>query len=84
MGFFADTFLGPQCKYCGKRSLEDESSKGLFPFEIKYCRSCGRYQILGRIPRCYRCGTPQTDFTRNEYEVVLPKCPNCGYVWDGE
>lgn len=68
MGFFADTFLGLQCKYCGKRSLEDESSKSLFPFEIKYCKSCERHQILGHIPRCYRCGTSQTGFIKMSME----------------
>ncbi len=85
MGFFTSVFLGPECKYCGKRSLEDDDpSKGLFPFEIKYCRSCGRYQVFGNIPRCYRCGTPQTNVTINEYGAPLPTCPKCGYVWDGE
>lgn len=83
MGVFANVFLGPQCKYCGRRSLKDEESKGLFPFEMKRCRSCGRYQAHGDIPHCGRCGTLQTDVAINEYGVALPKCPKCGCVWDG-
>lgn len=85
MGFFADVFLGPQCYYCGRRSLEDEFNvRGSAPFAVYYCSSCGRYQVRGPVPRCHRCGTPQTKLAMNEYGVMLPQCPNCGYIWDDD
>ncbi|MBE6310469.1 MAG: hypothetical protein E7080_05375 [Bacteroidales bacterium] len=84
MGFFSDLFLGDKCKFCGNRSLNDDLHHKTFSFQMRYCNSCKRLGIYGEIPRCYRCGTPQTSYGQNEYNVWLPKCPKCGYIWDDD
>lgn len=87
MGFWANLFLGAQCKYCGKHTLDmvnnfPYNSKG--EIKIYHCTSCNRVGIYGHVPRCYRCGNFQTSWGRNEFNVVVPKCPHCGYLWDGD
>lgn len=85
MGLFADLILGEKCKFCGSRSLENyiHMSHSQGTFYVKYCRTCERWGVYGTPPRCYVCGTPQTSLGTNEHDVVLPKCPKCGYLYDG-
>ena len=86
MGFL-DFLLGDKCEYCGSRSLKVhnrfKTPRG--EFRILACESCRRVYLdkTGDIPKCWKCGTRQTLLGRNEYNVILPKCPNCGYVYDG-
>ena len=87
MGFFKDLFLGEKCEDCGSRSIEDYNS---FPdsrgkLRLKWCRSCKRVSVdkTGYVPRCRVCGTRQTSTGRNDHDVIVPKCPKCGYLWDG-
>ncbi len=88
MGFFTDLILGEKCEYCGSRSVEDYNS---FPdsrgtIRLKWCRSCKCVSVdeSGYVPRCYRCGTPQTFTGKNEYGTIVPQCPKCEYLWDGD
>ncbi len=89
MGSFADFFLGKKCPDCGSRSLEEyrtfRSSRG-GTIRMMWCRSCHRVRAdeSWHIPRCYRCGTRQTASAKNEYGVIVPKCPHCGLLYDGE
>jgi hypothetical protein len=85
MGFWTDIFLGVKCEECGRRTIEDYRFK-FGAFHMLWCRSCGVVYLdrSGRIPRCYRCGTPQTDVGENRNGVILPQCPKCGYIWDGD
>ena len=80
MGFFAKLFFGPKCNCCGQRDMQEVASLTDFPMCI--CRSCGTVVNYGRTPRCYVCGTPQTDFGISQTGVYLPQCPKCGYLYD--
>lgn len=82
MGFWAEIFLGPECKYCGKRSLKEVAHFGRIT--MCYCKSCNIVGTYDHIPRCYVCGTRQTIVGYNSYNVPVPKCPKCGYLYDGE
>lgn len=88
MGFFADFILGKKCGDCGNRSLEDYNSFRASggTIHMKWCRSCKRVSVdeSGYVPRCYRCGTRQKSTGKNEYGTIVPKCPKCGFLWDGE
>ena len=84
MGFFSDFMLGKECENCGSRSLQDYNSIG--SVRLKWCSSCKRVSVdeSGYVPTCYRCGTSQTSTGKNEYGTIVPKCPKCGRLWDGE
>lgn len=72
--------FGQQCKYCGKRALEE-----IVNFEgisMRQCNSCNTIGVYGHIPKCRVCGTLQRNVGLNEYNVPVPKCPHCGYLWD--
>lgn len=77
----ADFFLGEKCRYCGVRSVKSittfHSDWGVY-----YCNSCHRFIIRGRVPRCGRCGGTMTTAGQNRYGVYVPKCPNCGHIYD--
>ncbi len=88
MGFFKDLLLGEKCEDCGRRSLEDYNSfDGAHgTIRLKWCRSCHLVSVdtQSYVPRCCRCGTPQTSTGKNEYGTIVPKCPHCGLLWDGD
>ena len=87
MGFLGDVFLGPKCMYCGERSLKTISEFGYYErtkVKIFRCSSCARTGVYNFIPRCSECGERQTSLGRNEYDVIVPKCPNCGHLWDDD
>lgn len=85
MGFFADVFLGPKCIFCGERSLRSFWEIGLpgrTQIQLLYCSSCNRAGVYNFVPKCYLCGERQTIVGRNESDAPVPKCPNCGHLWD--
>lgn len=87
MGFFANLFLGPKCIYCGERSLKLIMEFGAIErtkVKIYHCASCNRTGVYNYVPRCGHCGKRQTSLGRNEYDVVVPKCPYCGHLWDDD
>ncbi len=88
MGAFKDFLLGKKCEDCGRRSMEDyHSFQGAGgTIRLKWCRSCRTVTLdmEGYIPRCCRCGTRQTSLGKNECGTIVPKCPDCGHLWDDD
>lgn len=56
---FKTLLFGHQCKYCGKRALEE-----IVNFEgisMRRCDSCYTIGVYGHIPKCRVCGTLQSN-----------------------
>ena len=93
MGFISDLLLGPKCKYCGRHSLQNKNVRDEYGdvnyfchvdgINVMYCESCQRVGSYGRIPRCHICGCSQTSIGKNKNGMWVPKCPKCGYLYDG-
>lgn len=82
MGFFSRLFSSRECIICG--SSDTYVMVDFSEFKMVGCRSCQRFLPYGKIPICRRCGKPQTGATYNDAHCPVPKCPNCGKVWDGD
>lgn len=84
MGFWKDVIFGKQCEDCGRRTLEEYNVIG--DVHMLWCRSCHVVSVdpSYHVPRCHRCGTLQTGTGENHAGVILPKCPNCGHIWDAD
>ncbi len=82
MGFFSRLLYTPKCRFCGGYDFKTASQFG--DCKLLACKKCWRVDVYYKAPICAVCGKVMRSTAYNHNDVAVPKCANCGHLWDAD
>lgn len=82
MGIFSRLFYSPECFVCGGSNFIKVAQYG--ECQMLACKKCNKVLGYYKIPLCACCGKAMKGSTINSNGAYVPKCTNCGHIYDGD